>query len=184
MTLSIKDILVVSVIAAGLILATMVFNAVRNAPPSVPVPQTVNMETYEPSDFELAQWAEGAQVNMIVHTDYNVDVKITNAHAWKHEGATDALRCLTQNGTWKVLSEKESRNVHLICIDPKTGEAFVAIIAKILRYKDDARNATTFLYTAFKLVDETADKYVEYETQFKAIVINLRFTAGELFFTP
>lgn len=153
----------------------------------ISLPDKTNMETYETTMDDLVTWVGANEVNIIVHNDptlYNVDVKVNSNHAWRHEGATKALKCLTQNGTYKILSEKETRNLHFLCIDPKTGEGFVAIVAKILRYKGDLRNATTFLYTAFQLVDETVDQYIKYETEFKSIVVNLKFSPGELFFTP
>lgn len=128
----------------------------------------------------LEAWVDQARA-----AQYNVDVKVT-AHGWERHGAeaTEAIRCLTNNGTTTVLSEKNSRNLHLICIDPNTGNAYVAIIERIRKYSDSMQNATSRLITAFKLTNVTVEQYVTWETTVKSIVVRVAFKAGELFFTP
>lgn len=117
---------------------------------------------------------------------YNVDVEVPGNHAWESHNiqATNAIRCLTRNGTWIVLSEKQSRNIHLICKDPNTGKSYVAILEKIRQASSQYANATSRLITAWELIDETVEQYVKYETEIKCIIIRLQFAAGELFFAP
>lgn len=171
-------------IGLGLIvLAIVVFGLLPyagNDKPNVDIPQDFEPETFDVSIEELETWVWGART-----AEYNVDVKV-KTHAWERHGAdaTNAIKCLTNNGTAMVLSEKSSRNLHLICVDQKTGETYVAVIERILRYKDTIRNATSTLITAFKLKDVTIDQYVGWETQIKCIVVRLQFLPGELFFKP
>lgn len=149
-------------------------------PPGVSVPQG-----YEPVVTDMDVAALESWVTEMHNAGYNVDVKI-QPHAWRRHNteATDAIRCLTNHGTFQVLSEKNSRNLHLICIDPNTQEAWVVIIERIRRYSDTLQNATSKMITAFKLNDVTVVQYVAWETKVKAIAVNLVFRAGELFFMP
>lgn len=146
---------------------------------------SVNSTAYEPQMIEMSETDLETWVASARSMQMNVDVQV-KAHAWDRHGgeATDAIRCLTNNGTTMVLSEKNSRNLHLICVDPKTGEAWVVIIERILKYADTLVNATSKLITAFKLADVTVEQYVTWETQIKSIVVRLQFLPGELFFKP
>ena len=120
------------------------------------------------------------------YLEYNLDVEVNGSHAWNQHNvqATNAIRCITRNGTVRILSEKLSRNLHLICTDPSTGKSYVVIVEKIKQAVKAYANATTRFITAFELIDETVEKYIEYETKIKCIVINLQFSAGEVFFGP
>lgn len=140
---------------------------------------------YEPQAVDMTEADLETWVNGLHSTGYNVDVKV-GTHAWQRHGkdATDAIRCLTNNGTTAVLSEKSSRNLHLLCVDPQTGSAYVAVIERIRRYTDTMNNASSKLITAFKLENVTIEQYITWETQIKAIVVRLTFAAGELFFKP
>lgn len=146
----------------------------------VKIPQPYEPQAVEMSETDLELWVQTAR-----NAQYNVDVQISS-HAWQRHGgdATDAIRCLTNNGTTVVLSERDSRNLHLICVDPNTGSAYVAIIERIRRYSDTLQNASSKLITAFKLTDVTVEQYVAWETSVKSIVVRLSFLAGELFFKP
>jgi hypothetical protein len=148
--------------------------------PDVNIPQSYDPPVVDMTEAETEQWMDSLRA-----AGYNVDVQVT-AHAWDRHNteATNAIRCLTNNGTSTILSEKGSRNLHLICIDPKTGEAWVVIIERIRRYADTLQNATSRLITAFKLTDVTVEQYITWETTVKSIVIRLSFKAGELFFKP
>jgi hypothetical protein len=148
--------------------------------PDVKIPQAYNPPVVDMTEAETEAWMDSVRA-----AGYNVDVQVTG-HAWDRHAseATNAVRCLTNNGTTIVLSEKNSRNLHLLCVDPKTGEAWVVIIEKIRRYADTLQNATSRMITAFKLTDVTVEQYVTWETAIKSIVIRLSFKAGELFFKP
>lgn len=129
---------------------------------------------------ELEQW----------RVDYfNVDVKVNSSHAWlqHHSQAQEALKCVNRYGVQKAISENNTRNLHLICQDPETGNTFVVIITKIKKAIDIYSNATADLITAFQLTGgQTAEMYIYNETVTKAfaIVVKLWFSAGEIFFMP
>lgn len=148
--------------------------------PDVSVTEQYNPPTVEMGVPELESWVGELQA-----AGMNVDVKV-QPHAWKRHNAeaTDAIRCLTNNGTHTVLSEKNSRNLHLICVDPNTQQAWVVIIERIRRYSDTLTNATSKMITAFELKDVTVAQYITWETTVKSIVVRLAFKAGELFFAP
>lgn len=148
--------------------------------PDVNIPQSYKPQAVDMTVTDLEDWVNGLHA-----TGYNVDVKV-GTHAWQRHGedATAAIRCLTNNGTTSVLSEKNSRNLHLICVDPNTGSAYVAVIERIQRFSDTLQNASSRLITAFKLTDVTVEQYITWETQIKCIVVRLAFSAGELFFKP
>lgn len=149
--------------------------------PNVNIQSSYNPPVVDMTEDETVQWLDSVRA-----AGYNVDIKIPKAHAWDRHGAdaTDAIKCLSRNGTAGVLSEKGNRNLHLLCVDPETGSAYVVIIERIRRYADTLQTATSRLITAFKLTDVTLEQYVTWETSIKCIVVRLSFYAGELFFTP
>lgn len=175
-----KTIAVVS-IGAILILALAGLGLFGREAPDVKVPSPYNPPVVDMTDEETVQWLDSVRA-----AGYNVDIKIPKAHAWDRHGvdATEAIKCLTRNGTAGVLSEKNSRNLHLLCVDPETGSAYVVVIERIRRYADTLQTATSKLVTAFKLTDVTLEQYITWETSLKCIVVRLSFYAGELFFTP
>ncbi len=134
------------------------------------------------SDAEWNSWMNGV-------AQYNVDVKVRNSHAWQRHGdeqVTAALRCLNENGTKFVISENDTRNLHLLCEDDE-GNQFVVIIKKIKKSIDVFKNATSELVTAFKLEHgATLGSYIQNEviTFSKGIVVKLNFLPGEIFFMP
>lgn len=150
-----------------------------------PKPAITATEKYDPPVAEMGVPELESWVNELQAAGMNVDVKV-QPHAWKrhNQEATDAIRCLTNNGTHSVLSEKNSRNLHLICVDPNTQQAWVVIIERIRRYSDTLTNATSKMITAFELKDVTVAQYITWETTVKSIVVRLAFKAGELFFSP
>ena len=150
-----------------------------------PKPDVGFTEQYNPPVVEMGVPELESWVGEIQAAGMNVDVKV-QPHAWKRHNteATDAIRCLTNNGTHSVLSEKNSRNLHLICVDPNTQQAWVVIIERIRRYSDTLTNATSKMITAFELKDVTVAQYITWETNVKSIVVRLAFKAGELFFAP
>lgn len=137
-------------------------------------------------DFLFAGGTVEVEISQGLYESYNLDVEVNGSHAWNQHNvqATNAIRCVTRNGTVKILSEKLSRNLHLICTDSSTGKSYVVIVEKIKQAVKAYSNATTKFITAWELIDETVEKYVQYETKIKCIVINLQFSAGEVFFGP
>lgn len=166
-------VLVAAVVAFGLL------PMLRHGDPKLPSPG------YQPQVVDMTDADTEAWMDQVRAAGYNVDVKV-GSHAWQRHGeaATEAIKCLTNNGTTAVLSEKNTRNLHLLCVDPNTGNAYVVVIERIRRYADTLQNATSKLVTAFKLTDVTVEQYVTWETAIKCIVVRLSFKAGELFFTP
>lgn len=137
------------------------------------------------TQFTQAEWNDW----MGGVTQYNVDVKVTSSHAWQRHGddqVTAALRCINENGTKFVISENDTRNLHLLCED-KDGNQFVVIIRKIKKSIDTFKNATSELVTAFKLEHGASlGSYIQNEviTFSKGIVVKLNFLPGEVFFMP
>jgi hypothetical protein len=167
--------IIIFLIVAG---GTIAAQHTGTTPPDVGIQGPYDPPVVELSAEEAVTWTEEVRA-----AGYNVDVTV-QAHAWQrhNEEATAAIRCLTNNGTSYVLSEKNSRNLHLICVDPSTGDTYVAVIERIQKYADTLKNATSRLITAFKS-HVPAAQYIEWETAHKAISVRLMFKAGELFFT-
>lgn len=137
------------------------------------------------TDQEWDDWMNGV-------VQYNVDVKITSGHAFEKHGndtVNAAMRCVNEHGSTAVISENQTRYLHIFCQDPDTKEEYVVIITKIKKAIDQYRNATSELVTAFKLrtqIGENIGSYIQrmvVDNKY-AIIVKLAFKAGELFFSP
>lgn len=135
------------------------------------------------TDQEWQLWMDGTAF-------YDVDVNINSNHAFVKHGSdvvNAALRCVNEKGTTAVISEKSTRNLHLLCVDGM--DEYVVIITQIKKAVDRLSNAKSTLVTAFKLrstIDVNIGAYIQRIVVEKGygVIVRLAFRAGEVFFSP
>jgi hypothetical protein len=112
---------------------------------------------------------------------YQLTVNVTNGHAWVRHGieATEAQRCVRNNGTSAVMSEFNSRNLHLLCIDPNTSSLFDIIVSRVYNAMDGGKQAD--MITGYKPTTQDLSAYVKGMFD-KAKLVNLHFEPGEINF--
>lgn len=117
---------------------------------------------------------------------YQLDVYINSNHVAKHASSADAIRCLTNKGTSAALSEKFSRNLHLICFDEEKQTVFDIIISRINKFVPRWENPNAYLITAHAPEGAgTLEQYITHiMTTKNAIKVGLIFKAGEVVFVP
>lgn len=131
---NIRTILVIAVLALIFaVVAPMLAPTIPNSSGSEPL-----------TDEELmAIWGTAGVLS------YQVDVYITGAHAADHATSSAAMRCASQKGNVMAVSEKGSRDIHLICWDKETRTMYDVIITRINRWVASGRNYYSYLKTAY-----------------------------------
>lgn len=114
-----------------------------------------------------------------------------NGHAFEQHGTqvNEAFNCIKKNGTKVVLSEKISRNLHWICIDPFTLTVYDIITSYLTKTVDhpagEAKLVTAYSPESNTLGKTMFDWYLEHlQITKEAIIVNLRGFPGSMFFGP
>lgn len=114
-----------------------------------------------------------------------------NGHAFKSHPAEDvnsAFECMSKNGTKLVMSEKGSRNLHWICVDPVSFilyDVITTFLTKTIERPSGQANLVTAYIPESTVGRTTLEWYVEHLMATKeAIIVNLRAFPGNIFFGP
>jgi len=140
--------------------------------------------------FEHRNSSKGLLVAVLLAVlAFTIFVNVRSSHAWiQHgQGATQAQRCVRDNGTVAVFSENKSRYLHLICVDPNSHRLFDVIISRLLRI-DGSDFSEADMVTGYPPEGAGAKGVAQYIQHLTDTVggklVNLHFDSGEVFFVP
>ncbi len=114
-----------------------------------------------------------------------------NGHAFENHTGEDvngAFKCLQKNGSKVVMSEKSSRNLHWICIDPVTLTLYDVITTFLTKTIDHPAGEADLVTAYIPKVKSGADALSFYVSKLgaakEAIIVGLRAFPGNFFVGP
>lgn len=132
-----------------------------------------------------------ALANMNTVSSSGIYIHVQRGHAFEDHGAqvNEAFKCMQRNGSKTVMSEKLTRNLHWICLDPITNvlyDIITTFLTKTIEHPaGEATLITAYAPSNYLGISDELTTYIANLSSIKeAIIVGLRAFPGNIFFGP